>query len=495
MLNIDEEVKKVLNEVGPGRMSSTAYDTAWVARLGEIDKDLSDQAVNWLLENQLPDGSWGASDVFYYHDRVISTLIAMIALKEHGGNSHHQAQVEKGVEALERITSDGEHSFASDLNGATVAFEMVAPILLAEAKELGIIKQQGERILGRLSNMRQEKMRKLAGYKINRYVTPAFSAEMAGIDDQYMLEVENLQEANGSIGHSPSATAYFALRVKPGDAKAIDYIKSSVAKNGGAPDLYPFDVYERAWVLWNLSLTDYFEGDKRSFADPILDYLAAAWKPGQGIGFSKDYSVIDGDDTIITCELFNKFGYPTDLNTVLSFEEEEYFRCYQLEVGISPSVNIHALMTLRDFDYPLEHPSVRKVFQFLDTQKSGDFWVDKWNSSSFYTSSHYVIACAKFKNAIAQPTVDWILKNQRADGSWGTFGSTTEETAYCLQALSIWSRHVRSVPQDVIRRGRTWLLEHYDLPHSPIWIGKGLYTPQWVSCSAILSAMLLTVSY
>ncbi|HNB41608.1 MAG TPA: hypothetical protein PLG52_08910, partial [Anaerolineales bacterium] len=323
MLNIDEEVKKVLNEVGPGRMSSTAYDTAWVARLGEIDKDLSDQAVNWLLENQLPDGSWGASDVFYYHDRVISTLIAMIALKEHGGNSHHQAQVEKGVEALERITSDGEHSFASDLNGATVAFEMVAPILLAEAKELGIIKQQGERILGRLSNMRQEKMRKLAGYKINRYVTPAFSAEMAGIDGQHMLEVENLQEANGSIGHSPSATAYFALRVKPGDAKAIDYIKSSVAKNGGAPDLYPFDVYERAWVLWNLSLTDYFEGDKRSFANPILNYLAAAWKPGQGVGFSKDYSVIDGDDTIITCELFNKFGYPTDLNAVLSFEEEE----------------------------------------------------------------------------------------------------------------------------------------------------------------------------
>lgn len=492
MPNIDEEIKKLLGGMGPGRMSSTAYDTAWVARLGEIDKGLSDQAVDWLAENQLPDGSWGAKDVFYYHDRVISTLVAMLAIKEHGKHPSNKVQIERGLEALEHITSAVEHGFTSNLNVSTVAFEMIVPVLLSEARELGIIKQQGERILGRLSKMREAKLRKLAGHKINRYVTPAFSAEMAGTDGQQIFDIENLQEANGSVGHSPSATAYFALRVKPGDAKSIDYIKSSLGEDGGAPDLYPFDVYERAWALWNLSLTNYFDGDNRSLVSPVLNYLEAAWKPGQGVGFSADYSVIDGDDTIITCELFKKFGYQTDLDAMLSFEEDDYFSCYQLEVGISPSVNIHALMTLSDFEYPVDHPTVKKIFRFLETQRTGDAWIDKWNSSVFYTSAHYVMACAKFKNVVAQPTVDWIIKNQRADGSWGTFGSTAEETAYCLQALSIWSTQVSKVRSDVIQRGRRWLLDHYASPHSPIWIGKGLYSPKLVAQSAILSAILLT---
>jgi prenyltransferase beta subunit len=158
-------------------------------------------------------------------------------------------------------------------------------------------------------------------------------------------------------------------------------------------------------------------------------------------------------------------------------------------------VNIHALMVLKDFGYPIDHPSVKKIFKFLDSQKLEDFWIDKWNASTFYTSAHYVIACAKFNHAAAQSTVNWILKNQRQDGSWGTFGSTAEETAYCLQALSIWSTHVKKVPADVVQRGRKWLLEHYDLPYSPIWIGKGLYSAELVSRSSVLSAMLLTDSF
>ena len=30
-------ITKLIDEIGPGHMGSTAYDTAWAARLGEID--------------------------------------------------------------------------------------------------------------------------------------------------------------------------------------------------------------------------------------------------------------------------------------------------------------------------------------------------------------------------------------------------------------------------------------------------------------------------
>src|ERR1043166_191100 len=96
-------ITKLINEIGPGHMGATAYDTAWAARLGEVDWNLSSHSLAWLVENQLPDGSWGASAPFYYHDRVICTLAAMIALSYRGRRGQDKAQVDKGRLALERI--------------------------------------------------------------------------------------------------------------------------------------------------------------------------------------------------------------------------------------------------------------------------------------------------------------------------------------------------------------------------------------------------------
>src|ERR1051325_3789280 len=74
-------ISSLIDEIGPGHMGSTAYDTAWAARLGEIDWNLSSHALSWLTENQLPDGSWGGppaevlsrSRVMYpgCHDRTL----------------------------------------------------------------------------------------------------------------------------------------------------------------------------------------------------------------------------------------------------------------------------------------------------------------------------------------------------------------------------------------------------------------------------------------
>ena len=50
-------IAKLIDEIGPGHMGSTAYDTAWAARLGEIDWEISSRSLSWLAENQLPDGS------------------------------------------------------------------------------------------------------------------------------------------------------------------------------------------------------------------------------------------------------------------------------------------------------------------------------------------------------------------------------------------------------------------------------------------------------
>jgi len=89
-------ITKLIDEIGPGHMASTAYDTAWAARLGDVDWALSSRSLAWLAENQLPDGSWGAPAPMYYHDRVICTLAAMIALSYQGRRGHDRTQIENG---------------------------------------------------------------------------------------------------------------------------------------------------------------------------------------------------------------------------------------------------------------------------------------------------------------------------------------------------------------------------------------------------------------
>ena len=490
-MNLQEEIYRLLREVGPGKMSSMAYDTAWVARLGEIDWELSSQALNWLCENQLYDGSWGAERPFYYHDRVISTLAAMIALTYRGRRAQDKRQIEYGLLALEKITKGATGGLRADPNGATVGFEMIVPTLVAEAENLGIIKQQGDRILGRMKHLREQKMSKMKGIKINRQVTMAFSAEMAGVDGLHTLDIENLQEKNGSVGHSPSATAYYSTVLKHNDTKALEYLHRYLDPLNGVPDLIPFETFEANWVLWNLALVNHDWRHDPEF-QRVLNILKKAWQPGKGIGLSGDYSVPDGDDTLISYELFSRFDTISDMDAVFSFEEDDHFCAYPFEAHSSNSVNIHALATLREAGHAKDSPVIQKIINYLQKNRyPAGYWFDKWNLSPYYTTTHAIIVCAGFAEHLVDQSVEWIIQTQNGDGSWGYQFPTAEETAYCIQALSIWQELGGKIPPKVVKNGVTWLIDHVQPPFPPIWMGKGLYTPELIVRSTILSALAL----
>ena len=488
-----QQVQLLLRELGVGKMSSLAYDTAWVARLGEIDWELSSNALEWLCANQLPDGSWGAREPFYYHDRVISTLSAMIALTYRGRRARDRAQIEKGLLALEKITSGATQGLQADFNGATVGFEMIVPTLVEEAENLGIITRQGETILGRLREQRAVKLNLLKGKMINRHMTAAFSSEMAGKDGQHMLDIKNLQEKNGSIGHSPSATAYYTIYLEPSDKNALNYLHRFIDPREGTPDLIPFETFEANWVLWNLALVnnDWHQQIDVDF-QRVLNILRQAWLPGKGIGLSGDYSVPDGDDTFISYELFSKFGSISDLKAVLSFEESDNFCAYPYEAHSSNSVNIHALRTLQQAGIGIDAPEIQKIIKYLWKNRFPEgYWFDKWNLSPYYTTAHAIIICAGLVDSLISKSVEWIIQTQNNDGSWGYQFPTSEETAYCIQALVIWQENGGTIPKNVIKNAVIWLKDHTEPPFPPIWMGKGLYTPDLIVRSSILSALAL----
>jgi halimadienyl-diphosphate synthase len=515
-MNFGEQIHDLLKVIGPGRMMSTPYDTAWIARLVELDESMGKQALEWIRENQLPDGSWGASQFIYFHDRLICTLAAMTALGK-WGDDRDLIRLRRARLGLDTAT----RGLKADTVGETVGFEMIAPTLMQEAKRLGIVRREvngrlvkmlyPERydllaptddsphrrqsdVLEQLGYRRITKMQRLPKGKINRFVTVAFSAEMVGTDGVYLLDAENLQESNGSVGHSPSATAHFVLHVKPEDPAALKYLRETVNENddGGSPDVAPFDVFERAWALWNLSLVDSLDEETLNLCQPHLDFLEDSWHPGTGVGFAADYTPKDGDDTGMIFETLLRYGRKMDVEAILGYEKEDHFRCYALESNPSISANIHILGALRHTGFNAQESAVRKIVNFLlQTRFLHSFWFDKWHSSPYYPTSHVIIAAERLADDLVENAVYWVLETQNKDGSWGYYVPTAEETAYCLQSLLIWKRGGKSVPQDSIDRGLDWLSNHMDPPYPPLWIGKSLYVPEQVVRSTILSALML----
>jgi halimadienyl-diphosphate synthase len=487
---LNENLISLLDSIGHSEMLTTAYDTAWVARLTEFDRELGLAAIEWLCENQLPDGSWGAGQAYYYHDRVICTLSAMIALTKCGRRQSDKRAIEKGLLALEDITTNATKGLSAALKGLTIGFEMIVPTLVIEAESLGIIKQQKERILGRISQQRAQKLSRLQGKMINRHLTIAFSSEMVGIDNQHMLDIENLQEQNGSVGCSPSATAYFALQVKREDQKAMEYLYRSRRENGGAPNVAPFDVFEISWTLWNLSLIPSLHVSEKIRSH--LDFLSDTWRTGRGIGFASEYSVRDSDVTSLVFDTLARFGRVKDIESVLNYEEAEWFRCYELESNPSVSANIHVIGALRAAGFEQSHPSVQKAIRFLKQIKAENpFWEDKWHYSPFYATAHAVIVSAGYVDNLVKESVDWLVSSQNQDGSWGAYLPTCEETAYVIQALWSWNQKAGKIPTEILRKGGQWLTENQNAACPPLWIGKCLYNPVFVLQSAIISAIAL----
>jgi halimadienyl-diphosphate synthase len=370
---------------------------------------------------------------------------------------------------------------------------MIIPTLVAEAENLGVIRQQGDRILGQLSKMRKLKMSKLAGLKINRHMAIALSSEMAGTDSVSLLDADHLQEPNGSVGYSPASTAYFALNVKPGDERAVNYLRN-VARDGGAPFVSPFDIFERCWILWNFSLLEGLDSEALNLVRPHLDFLQEQWIPEKGVPFVSNSTLFDSDDTSVTHRTLTHFGRHPDIQALLSYEEECHFRCYHYEITPSIGANIHILGALKQCGYDKKHPAIQKLLNFIRQghYKSG-YWFDKWHASPYYITAHAIIECQGLDDELCECAINWILKNQKADGSWGFYNaSSAEETAYCIQALKIWRINGGNrIPKGRIEMATHWLERHCEPPYPWLWIGKTLYYPELLIQSVILTALAL----
>ena len=462
--------------LGGGYMRGVAYDTAQVTRFSD---GLNVSSLLWLLSNQNKDGSWGG-EVPYFHDRVISTLSAIICLA-----SINKEKFAKKIRLGEDFLWENIDKLRYEPY-ATVGFELLFPRLMKDAAKLGLdvppfrlyyYRGMDEKMMGILSEL-----------LYTGRTTLSFSAEFMGdiIDRERAV---NIISQYGTAGGSPSATAYLLRYVK--SPKAIKYL-SNVAymnKDGSIVDVQPFELFEKAWMIYNyrlagLPVTDLIREN--------LIYLKESWG-NLGVGISRYVEVPDSDDTAMVFRVLSDFNINLSPKVFEYFELRDRFKCFQFERDPSISANAHILDALVNYKgrYERRDSLIEKALKFLGRRMSNQgYWIDKWHISPYYATSHAVIAVLRVDPQIAEAAIDWIISTQNPDGSWGIAGGSHEETAYALQALLYYDRYER-VDSDIIERGISYLSTYDDkrvkLP--ALWIGKGLYCPENVVKSAIYSAL------
>ena len=500
----DQHLRAFLGEpqTRPG-IAATAYDTAWVASIPRHPGHTQPRfpaTLQWLIEHQRFDGSWGGA-VRYEHDRILSTLAALGALARFGRGPRASACLESGTRYL---WQHGRLIASEPME--LVAFELLLPALIQRAQLAGIAVPPG---LDIYEAKRAKKLCMIPGNALYSPNSPlVHSIEFLG-DEADPTLLKAAQGANGSLGNSPAATAFFLSFSE--DWRAQQYLQHCLGQNGGAaaPVAEPCETFELLWVAYHLLLA-------RVPAKVVLNAqdragLRQALASG-GVSFSSSFPIVDADDTAVALVLLHDLGEDVDPSVLQAFAlPDGYFATYPQERHSSVGTNLHVLHALlRVPGYPERAHVIKQLVDYvIDQRIDGAFWLDKWHISPYYATAHALRVLAELPADQAkriQPAIgrarEWLRETQNADGSWGFYDQpTVEETAYGLLALTAGARHDRDcLPCD---RASQYLQSHAQSRGArpcapttdeemfpPLWIEKCLYTPKLIVQATIESALL-----
>jgi halimadienyl-diphosphate synthase len=470
-----------INYTGRGILNGAAYDTAWAARItDQHGNSVFPECVRWLLENQSPDGSWG-SQVLNYHDRVISTLSAIMALKEIDGK-RYAMHIQRGEsyiwENMKNLNLDDYRLIGS---------ELLFPSLMQQAETMGLDLPYHMKVY------QKEYLAKLSKIDESMWYSPliTLSHSLESLGDE--VDVERLPCVllpNGSVTNSPAATAFYLKHKK--DARALMYLKEilSLTGDGSLTTIYPTEVFEYGWSTYNLMLAGLYFERYSEICNFLLNHLSPS-----GVGWSTKSPVTDADDTAVVCKILNDMGFSVDFRVFDPYKMNDYYMTFEFELDPSISTNIHVLDFVRSCpEFPDREAVIERLIRFLKGEMhSKRFWIDKWHVSPYYPTAHAIFALCDVDPSLAEKAISWILESQHENGMWGRNGGTVEETAYAVQALMYYHQKLDHIDISGIQKALPHL---YNISDSHVtaelWIGKVLYPSAGVTYSTVVSAQFMS---
>ncbi|KVH94375.1 Terpene synthase, metal-binding domain-containing protein [Cynara cardunculus var. scolymus] len=363
----------MLDSMDDGEITVSAYDTAWVALVEDVNGSGRPQfpsSLEWIVNNQLIDGSWGDHLIFLAHDRIINTLACVIALTFW---NVHPTKCRKGVEFLKANISKLEDENEEHM---PIGFEVAFPSLIDIARKLNIEVGEDSPVLEEIYARRNLKLTKIPK-NIMQKVPTTLLHSLEGMPDLEWEKLLKLQCKDGSFLFSPSSTAYALMESK--DEKCLQYLTNVVTKfNGGVPNVYPVDLFEHIWAvdrLQRLGISRYFKSE----IENCVEYIYRYWTK-DGICWAKNSNVQDIDDTAMGFRLLRMYGYEISPDVFRQFEKDGKFVCFtgQSTQAVTGMFNLYRASQVLFPGEKILEDAKKFSYNYLKEKQSTNELLDKW---------------------------------------------------------------------------------------------------------------------
>ncbi|MBQ1021327.1 prenyltransferase [Micromonospora sp. D93] len=479
-----------------GQVAASVYETG---RLVAVAPWLTghDQRIAFLVRSQRPDGAWGPPEGYALVPTLSATDALLAALVDGRAGTELLAPVARGLGALVGTLLRTDARTLPD----TPALDLIVPALVDTINDrlAGLERATADRLphppLPLPAGLNRDRLRAVRSAVAAGAALPPKLAHFYEILDAAPADAGPTLTA---VGASPAATAAWLTAAGPAAGPtAYAFLRALIRDEGGpVPCPAPITVFERAWVLGGLSRA----GIPINPPNSVVETLTAA-TAGQGIATGEGLPT-DADTTSVSLDALARLGRPADPGSLWAYETADGFCTWPGEDGFSVTTNAHVLDAFGqhlsrhpDADARYHRAVDRLSVVLPGHQRADGAWQDRWHASPYYATACCVLALAEFgRGAAAAEAVDraagWVLNSQRADGSWGRWGGTAEETAYALQVLLTVPTTVPRV-DDAVARGHAYLHESAAREHPPLWYGKELYCPTVIVRAAVLAACRL----
>ncbi|WOL15866.1 hypothetical protein Cni_G24647 [Canna indica] len=254
-------------------LSTSSYDTAWVAMVPSPtspNHPCFPQCLDWILNNQHFDGSWGLhhSHPSLIKDDLSSTLACILALEKWKTGQGH---VKRGLNFIESNFS----CIMDEQLRSPIGFDIIFSGMLEYANGMGLDIPMDQSVINNILSKRAAELEWEQGSNCEgRKVYLAYVAEGLG-NSQDWKKFMKYQRENGSLFNSPSTTA--AALMHRYNTKAHEYLHSLLLKFGSSvPTAYPVDVHAHLRMVDNverLGIAQHFRDEIRS----VLDHIYRCW--------------------------------------------------------------------------------------------------------------------------------------------------------------------------------------------------------------------------